>query len=110
VLNTPSVLLLSSFICHKHHIKQTCKQCDLDRLKSGGHQRDANLCNACAHPTDERSVVRGGGGYNQGSYVYFAKRCGGWVFAGVNGVICVDVEGNSVLGIRPGVHARQAGL
>jgi len=30
-----------------------------------GHQRDANLCGACARPTDERSLVRGGGGYNQ---------------------------------------------
>ena len=38
-----------------------------------GHQRDANLCGACARPTDERSLVRGGGGYNQGSVVYFAK-------------------------------------
>jgi len=27
-----------------------------------GHQRDANLCGACARPTDERSLVRGGGG------------------------------------------------
>jgi len=26
-----------------------------------GHQRDANLCGACARPTDERSLVRGGG-------------------------------------------------
>jgi len=36
-----------------------------------GHrdQRDANLCGACAR----RSLVRGGGGYNQGSFVYFAK-------------------------------------
>jgi len=51
-----------------------------------GHQRDANLCSACARPTDEHSLVRGGGGYNQDSFVYFAKGCGGWVFAGVNGV------------------------
>jgi len=29
-----------------------------------GHQRDANLCGAYAHPTDELSLVRGGGGYN----------------------------------------------
>jgi len=51
-----------------------------------GHQQDANLCGACAHPTDERSFVRGTGGYNQGSCVYFAKGCGGWVFTGVNRV------------------------
>ena len=51
-----------------------------------GHQRDANLCGDCARPTDERSWVRGGGGYNQGPGVYFAKGCGGCVFAGVNGV------------------------
>jgi len=31
----------------------------------------------------------GGGGYNpgEGSCVYFAKGCEGWVFAGVNGVV-----------------------
>ena len=58
-----------------------------------GHQRDANLCGACARLTDERSLVRGGEGYNQGSFVYF----GGWVCAGVNGVGSVDVEGSSIL-------------
>ena len=51
-----------------------------------GHQRDANLCGAYARPTDERSLVRGGEGYNQDSFVYLAKACGGWVFAGVNEV------------------------
>jgi len=40
-----------------------------------GHQRDANLCGANARPTDELSLVRGGEGYNQGSFVYFAKAC-----------------------------------
>jgi len=30
-----------------------------------GHQRDAHLCSACARSTDERSLVRAGGGYNQ---------------------------------------------
>jgi len=34
-----------------------------------GHQRDANLCGAYARPRDERSLVRGRGGYNQGSFV-----------------------------------------
>jgi len=29
-----------------------------------GHQRDANLCGACARPTDERSLVGEEGGYN----------------------------------------------
>jgi len=43
-----------------------------------GHQRDANLCGACARPTDEHSLVRGGGMYNQGSCVYLAKMCGGF--------------------------------
>jgi len=42
-----------------------------------GHQRDVNLCGAYARPTNERSFVRGRGGYNQGSFVYFAKACGG---------------------------------
>ena len=42
-----------------------------------GHQRDANLCSAYARPTNERSLVRGRGGFNQGSFVYVAKACGG---------------------------------
>jgi len=61
-----------------------------------GHQRDANLCGAYARPTNERSLVRGRGVYKQGSFVYFAKACGG-------------VEGRAVLsdswtspGVRPG--------
>jgi len=76
-------------LCVTNITSNISKQCNLDRLKSRlkkGHQRDANLCGACACPTDEHSLVRGGGGYNQGSFVYFAKTCGGWVFAGVNGV------------------------
>jgi len=52
-----------------------------------GLQRDTNLCGAYAHPTDERSLVRGGEGYNQGSFVYFAKGCG-------------DVEGRSILSVH----------
>jgi len=51
-----------------------------------GYQQDANLCGACARPTDERSLVRGEGGYNQDSFIYLAKACGGWVFVGVNEV------------------------
>jgi len=42
-----------------------------------GQQRDASLCRAYARPTDERSLVRGGTGYKQGFFVYFAKACGG---------------------------------
>jgi len=38
-----------------------------------GHKRDANLCGACARPTDENSLVSGEGGYNPGSSVYFVK-------------------------------------
>jgi len=49
-----------------------------------GHQRDANLCGTYARHTNERSLVRGRGGYNQGSFVYFANRVG-------------DVEGGAVL-------------
>ena len=96
-------------------------------------QRNANLCGACAHLTDERSVapnqgwgmraalVRWGveGEYNQGSYVCstrgvgvgclrvliqwiscmlrLTKGRGGWVFAGINAVNFVQVEGRSVL-------------
>ena len=55
--------------------------------------RDTNLCGACARHTYERSLVRGEGGYNQGSDVSFAKGSGGWVFASVNRVVCVDVGG-----------------
>ena len=58
-----------------------------------GHQRDANLCG----PTNERSLVRGRGGYNQGSCVYFVNGCEGWVFVGVDGLVCVDMEGRAVL-------------
>jgi len=57
-----------------------------EELIEKGHHRDVNLCGVCARPTHERSLVSGGGGYNQGSCVYFAKGCGGWVFTGVNGV------------------------
>jgi len=55
-----------------------------DKWIEKGHQQDANLCGAYARPTNERSLVRGRGGYNQGSFVYFAKACG-------------DVEGHAVL-------------
>jgi len=41
-----------------------------------GHQRDANLCGVYARPTDKRSLVMGGEGYNQAPCVYFAKACG----------------------------------
>ena len=47
-----------------------------------GHQREANLCGAYARPTNERSLVRGRVGHNQGSFVYFANTCRGRVFAG----------------------------
>ena len=56
------------------------------KIEKKGYQRDTNLCGAYARPTDERSLVRGGEGYNQGSFVYFAEACGGWMFVGVNGV------------------------
>ena len=42
-----------------------------------GHQQDDNLCSAYARPTDERTLARGGGGYNQDSFVHFAKACWG---------------------------------
>ena len=43
--------------------------------------------------------MRGGEAYNQGSgsYVYFAKGFWGWLFAGVNGVFCMNVQGSAVL-------------
>ena len=68
-------------MCHKYHVKHTLKQCNLNCLKSG-LKRDTNETPTCAvpmhAPTDKRSLVRGGGGYNQDSFVYLAKTCGGW--------------------------------
>jgi len=43
-----------------------------------GHQRDAILCGVYARPTDERSLVRGGEGYNQDSLYTLPKREGMW--------------------------------
>jgi len=58
----------------------------LEEWITKGYQRDANLSGAYAYPraTDECSLARGAGGYNQGSFVYFPKMCEGWVFAGVS--------------------------
>jgi len=68
-----------TLICHKCHVKHTSNQCrPLEEWIAKGHQRDANLCGACTRPTDERSLVREEEGYNQGSFVYFAKACWGW--------------------------------
>jgi len=123
-------------MCHKYHGKQTSNQCNLDCLKSGS-KRDTNKtptcqCGASARPTDEwfdwccfyyflrnslvdllealfaRSLGRWREGYNQGSFVYFAKGWGGWMFAGVNGVAWVDVEGHTVLGKHWGEAQRYA--
>ena len=52
-----------------------------------GHQRDANVCGAYTRPTDKHSLVRGGEGYKQGSFVCFAKGYG-------------DVEGRSILSVH----------
>jgi len=93
--------MLSSYFCVSQVSRQTCIETMEPRLFEEwiekANQRDANLCGAYAHPTDEHSLMRGGEGYNQGSFVYFAKACGGWVFAGVNGVGRMDVVGSSVL-------------
>jgi len=56
---------------------ETMQPRSFDEWIEKGHQRDANLCGAYARPTNERSSVRGRGGYNQGSFVHFAKACGG---------------------------------
>jgi len=60
---------------HKYHVKHTSEQKPrlFEEWIEKGHQGDANLCGACARHTDEHSLVRGGGGYNQGSFVYSAK-------------------------------------
>ena len=49
-----------------------------------GHQRDTNLCSACARPTNERSLVREEGGTTK-ALLYTLPRCVG------------DVEGCAVL-------------
>ena len=76
-------------MCYKYNVEHTSEQCNLNRLKSGS-KRDTNETPTCAVPVHapqtKRSLVRGGGGYNQGSFVNLAKACGGWVFAGVNAV------------------------
>jgi len=53
-----------------------------------GHQRDVNLCGAYARPTDERSLVRAGEGYNQGSLYTLPRREGMWM-----GSVLSDVWG-----------------
>jgi len=73
--------MLSSYF----YVSQVSRQTYIETMKpktfedwiEKGHQRDANLCGAYARPTNECSLVRGRGGYNQGSFVYFAKACGG---------------------------------
>jgi len=51
-----------------------------------GHQRDANLCGDCARPTDKRSLVRGGGGYNAGLMLRVLCKLGQGVWGlGVSG-------------------------
>jgi len=63
-------------MCHKYHVKhisETIQPKLFEAWIGKGHRRDANLCGAYARPTDERSLVRAGEGYNQGSFVYFAK-------------------------------------
>jgi len=78
-------------MCH-NHVKHASKQCSLERLKIRlKKDTSETVMPTCAvpvtaRPTDERSLVKGGGGYNQGPFVYFDTGCGGWVFAGVNGV------------------------
>jgi len=73
--------ILSSYF----HVSQVSRQTYIETIQprpfeewiEKGNQRDANLCGTCARPTNERSLVRGGGVYNQGSFVYLAKACGG---------------------------------
>jgi len=53
-----------------------------------GHQQDANLCSAYTQPTDERSLVRGGEGYNKGFLYTLPRREGMW-----KGSVLSDVWG-----------------
>jgi len=71
--------ILSSYFCASQVSRQTYVETmqprPFEEWIAKGHQRDANLCGAYARPTDERSLVRGGGEHNQGSFVYLAKAC-----------------------------------
>ena len=68
------------------YVSQVSRQIYIETMQSRpfeewiekGHQQDANLCSAYARPTDERSLVRGGEGYNQGSLYTLPRREGMW--------------------------------
>ena len=77
------------FMCHKFHVKHTLKQCNLNRLKSGSKRgtNDTPTC-VCLNTPHRRTLFgEGRRGVQPRFCVYFAKACGGWVCAGVNGVV-----------------------
>ena len=88
--------ILSSYFCVSQVSPQTYIEImqprPFEEWIEKGNQRDANLCGAYARPTDERSLVRERGGHNQGSFVYFAKACGGW---GTNATRTLHEEANA---------------
>jgi len=72
-----SSYLYVSQVSHQTYI-ETMQPRPFEEWIEKGHQRDANRCGAYASQKKEQSVVRERGGYNQGSFVYFAKACGGY--------------------------------
>ena len=76
--------MLSSYFYVSQVSRQTYSETMQPRLFEEwiekGLQWDDNLCGACARPKNERSLVRGGEGYNQAFFAYFANAChgGGW--------------------------------
>jgi len=70
-----------------------------------GHQRDANLCGVYARPTNERSLVREKGGYNQG----VQPRLFCILYQGVWGMWRVALS-LATVGASPGVRPGQAVL
>jgi len=81
-------------MCHQYHVKHISEQCNLDRLKSGSKRdtKETPTCAVAMLAPQTNALWWGRRMYNQGSFVYLAKACGGLVFVGVHGVGCVNVK------------------
>jgi len=79
-------------MCHKYHDKHTSKQCNLDRwtcvskLEGTPTRRQPVRCLYTPH---RRMLFYEGRRGLQTRLICILKACEGWVFAGVNGVVCV---------------------
>jgi len=98
-----------TFMCHNYHVKYMTKYRMFHEWIQGCNQQDDNICGACARPRDERSLVPQGCGRwaalvlrgvkenTTKTSCMLAKGWWGWVFANVDGVVCVHDEDRSVL-------------